>query len=144
MRNAIFALDNAFYIHRLEFSNVSAMKMSQIDVAAMERAAGRAAALLRALGNEHRLRLLCQLAGGERAVGELVAAAGLSQSAVSQHLARLRAEGIVATRRAGQAIFYSLAAPEARRVIAMLYELYCRRAARCRPARRNPPAAEPR
>lgn len=120
------------------------MKLSQIDIAAMERAAGRAAALLRALGNEHRLRLLCRLAGGERAVGELVEAAGLSQSAVSQHLARLRAEGIVATRRAGQAIFYSLAGPEARRVIATLHELYCRGPTRCRPARKSALAAEPR
>jgi len=112
------------------------MNMSHMNIAAMERAAGRAAELLRALGNEHRLRILCQLAEGERAVGELVEAAGLSQSAVSQHLARLRADGIVATRREGQTIFYSLASPEVRRVIATLYDIYCQGAARCRPARK--------
>ena len=91
----------------------------------MEQAAGSAAALLRSLANEHRLMLLCQLAGGERGVGELVTAVGLSQSAVSQHLARLRAEGLVATRREGQAIFYSLASEEARRIIGVLYDIYC-------------------
>ena len=100
--------------------------MSQMDLSAMERAAGAAAGLLRALANEHRLLILCQLAAGERGVGELVDAVGLSQSAVSQHLARLRAEGLVATRREGQAIVYSLAADEARRMIAALYDIYCK------------------
>jgi len=99
--------------------------MSQMELKTMARAAGSAAALLRSLANEHRLMLLCQLAAGERGVGELVAAVGLSQSAVSQHLARLRTEGLVATRREGQAIFYSLASDEARRVIAALYDIYC-------------------
>ena len=100
--------------------------MSQMDLSAMERAAGAAAGLLRALANEHRLLILCQLAAGERGVGELVDAVGLSQSAVSQHLARLRAKGLVATRREGQAIVYSLAADEVRRVIAALYDIYCK------------------
>ena len=108
--------------------------MSQMDMAAMERAAGKAAGLMRALANEHRLMILCQLASGERGVSELVAAVGLSQSAVSQHLARLRAEGIVATRRAAQAIYYSLACDEVRRVIDTLYAVYCAGPARCRPA----------
>jgi len=111
--------------------------MSQMDLAALERAAGRAAALLRALGNEHRLLILCQLAAGERPVGDLVEAVGLSQSAVSQHLARLRADGVVATRRHAQTIFYSLASDGVRRVIATLYEIYCPGAARCRPARKH-------
>jgi DNA-binding transcriptional ArsR family regulator len=116
------------------------MNMSHMDIAAMERAAGAAAALLRALGNEHRLLILCQLGDGERSVGELVEAVGLSQSAVSQHLARLRAEGLVATRREAQSIFYSVASLGVRRVIATLYDIYCRGAARCRPGRK--PAAE--
>lgn len=111
--------------------------MSQMDLAAMERAAGKAAGLMRALANEHRLMILCQLADGERGVGELVAAVGLSQSAVSQHLARLRAEGIVATRRAAQAIYYSLASDDVRQVIDTLYAVYCAGPARCRPAQ-NP------
>jgi DNA-binding transcriptional ArsR family regulator len=111
--------------------------MSQLELEGMERAAGRAAELLRALANEHRLLLLCQLAGGERGVGELVAAVGLSQSAVSQHLARLRQDGLVTTRRDGQAIFYALASDEVRRVIETLYQLYCRDPARCPPAHKS-------
>jgi DNA-binding transcriptional ArsR family regulator len=110
--------------------------MPHMDMTAMQRAAGKAAALLRALANEHRLLILCQLAEGERGVGELVGAVGLSQSAVSQHLARLRGEELVIARRDGQAIFYSLAGDEVRRVIAALYEIYCSgrlRPARCRP-----------
>ena len=117
--------------------------MSQMDLALMERAAGRAAGLMRALANEHRLLILCQLAAGERGVGELVAAIGLSQSAVSQHLARLRAEGLVKTRREGQAIFYSLASDEVSRVIATLYAIYCpgtgRGARGCGPAPNSQP-----
>lgn len=114
--------------------------MSQMDLASMERAAGAAAGLMRALANEHRLLILCQLGAGERGVGELVDAIGLSQSAVSQHLARLRAEGLVATRREGQGIFYSLASAEVRRVIETLYDIYCRdgRRGRCGPATSNP------
>ena len=110
--------------------------MSQRDLEGMERAAGRAAGLMRALANEHRLRILCRLAGGERGVGELVDAAALSQSAVSQHLARLRRDGLVTTRREGQAIFYALASSEVRRIIETLYDVYCRAGAPCRPARR--------
>ena len=109
--------------------------MSQLELERMEQAAGRAVDLLRALANEHRLLILCQLAGGERGVGELVAAVALSQSAVSQHLARLRRDGLVTTRRDGQAIFYALASAEVRRIIETLYDLYCRDSARCRPAR---------
>jgi DNA-binding transcriptional ArsR family regulator len=111
--------------------------MSQTDLMALGRAAGKAADLLRALANEHRLLILCQLAGGEKGVSELVEAVALSQSAVSQHLARLRGEGLVATRREAQAIFYSLASDEIRRIIATLYDIYCKDAggpASCRPA----------
>ncbi len=107
--------------------------MSQMDPAAMERAAGKAAGLLRALANEHRLHILCQLAGGERGVSELVATAGLSQSAVSQHLARLRAEGLVATRRDAQSIYYALASADARRIVETLYAIYCAAPVRRRP-----------
>lgn len=87
--------------------------------------AAEAAKLLRALGHEARLMVLCQLAEGERSAGALQAQSGLSQSALSQHLARLREDGLVATRRASQAIFYRLAEPKARRVIETLAELYC-------------------
>ena len=91
----------------------------------MRPAAQRASDLLKALSNESRLLVLCNLADGEKSVGELQALIGLRQSALSQHLARLRREGLVRTRRESQTIYYSLAGEEASRVIAVLYELYC-------------------
>ncbi len=81
--------------------------------------------LLKAMGNPHRLIVLCQLLGGEKNVGELERLVGLSQSALSQHLARLRRDGLVKTRRAAQTIYYSLSGNEAEAVIATLYRLYC-------------------
>jgi DNA-binding transcriptional ArsR family regulator len=95
------------------------------DIGAMRHKAGEATALLKALANEHRLLVLCALAGGERSVGDLNGRVELSQSALSQHLAVLRSEGLVATRREGQAIYYSLADPAAARIIETLYTIYC-------------------
>jgi ArsR family transcriptional regulator len=69
--------------------------------------------------------ILCQLSGGERAVGELQPHVGLSQSALSQHLAVLREDGIVATRREGQVIRYRIADPAAAQVIATLAQIFC-------------------
>lgn len=87
--------------------------------------AGEAARLLRALSNEKRLMILCQLGDGERAVGELLPPSGLSQSALSQHLAVLREEGLVTGRRDGVSILYRIADPAALRVIAVLADIYC-------------------
>jgi DNA-binding transcriptional ArsR family regulator len=70
--------------------------------------------------------ILCELLNGERSVGALGGVIGLSQSALSQHLARLREAEMVATRREAQTIYYSLADPGVRQVIAALYERYCR------------------
>jgi len=81
--------------------------------------------LLKALSSEARLMILCELGLGERSVGDLVAAVGLSQSALSQHLARLRADGLVRTRRQSQTIYYAVASREAAHVIAVLAGLYC-------------------
>jgi len=89
-----------------------------------------ATALLAALANEHRLGILCELVEGERSVGALVHAVGLSQSALSQHLAKLRAARIVATRRNAQTIYYRLASNPAARIMSTLTEIYCRRQAR--------------
>jgi ArsR family transcriptional regulator len=83
--------------------------------------------LLTALANESRLAILCQLVEGERSVGTLVEAVGLSQSALSQHLAKLRAAGIVATRRNAQTVYYRLASEAAGSVMTTLAEIYCRR-----------------
>lgn len=96
-----------------------------IAAAELAGAAGRAARLLRLMGHDARLMILCHLAESEQHVGALEAKLGLSQSALSQHLARLRAEGLVATRRAGQQIFYRLASKEAARILAAVHELYC-------------------
>lgn len=99
--------------------------LSRFDLAMFEESAGRAATLLRLLGNEKRLMLLCQLADGELSVRDIQSRVGLSQSALSQHLALLRAEGIVGTRRESQTIYYSIVDHAAMRVIETLAELFC-------------------
>ena len=92
----------------------------------MQPHAERAAQLLRSLANEQRLMLLCNLLEGPLSVSELNERVPLSQSALSQHLGRLRDLGIVATRRESQTIYYRLASDEVRRLIAVLYDIYCR------------------
>ena len=93
-------------------------------LAELEASAAAAARLMTLLASEQRLILLCRLAEGECPVGELAAYAGLAQSAASQHLAKLRAEGVVKPRREGQTIYYSLSDPAAVRVIDTLCEIY--------------------
>jgi DNA-binding transcriptional ArsR family regulator len=84
-----------------------------------------AAGLMKALGNEARLVILCTLAEGEHSVGELNDVIPLSQSALSQQLARLRREGLVQTRRESQTIYYSLSDGPADKIINTLYDIYC-------------------
>lgn len=91
----------------------------------MAESAAEAARFLRVLGNDHRLMVLCTLAEGEHSVAGLLARIPLSQSALSQHLAVLRREGLVRTRREAQTIHYRLADERARRLIPVLYELFC-------------------
>lgn len=90
-----------------------------------EARASEAAGLLRALSNEKRLMILCQLGDREMSVGQMLPLVGLSQSALSQHLAKLREEALVATRREGTTIFYRVAEPAVLKVIAVLAEVYC-------------------
>ncbi len=91
---------------------------ARAGLAALEEKAAEAARLLRLLANENRLLVLCHLAAeGEATVGALAEAIGLSQPALSQHLARLREDGLVATRRAAQAVFYRLDDPKAARLL---------------------------
>jgi len=92
----------------------------------MEEHASAAARLLKHLAHESRLLILCLLWEGELTVGEINERVGLSQSALSQHLALLREEGLVSSRRQSQNIFYRLADPKASRVLATLHDLYCR------------------
>lgn len=87
--------------------------------------AKRASAFLKALAHESRLMILCILADGEKSVSELEQELGLRQPTVSQQLARLRADGLVTTRRDGKVINYSLASEEARVVIGAVYEVFC-------------------
>lgn len=96
-----------------------------MDPEAMRLHAGDAAQLLRALANDKRLMLLCLLVDGERSVGELNAKVELSQSALSQHLAVLRNDGLVTTRREAQTIYYQLADGPAQRIIETLHGIYC-------------------
>ncbi|MDX2238624.1 MAG: metalloregulator ArsR/SmtB family transcription factor [Hyphomonadaceae bacterium] len=99
--------------------------LAPAQLAAFEAGAAAATAMLKALANERRLMILCQLGAGELSVGALQARLGMSQSALSQHLSVLREEGVVATRRAGQTIHYRIADPAAVRIIATLIEIYC-------------------
>jgi ArsR family transcriptional regulator, virulence genes transcriptional regulator len=81
--------------------------------------------LLKALANSHRLMILCELKDGERSVSALESVVPLTQSALSQHLAKLREGGFVATRREAQTIYYSLADGRVARLIEVLHEIFC-------------------
>jgi len=96
-----------------------------IDLQAMTRHAGKAAQLLRALANRNRLMILCMLAEGEASVGDLNRRMSLSPSALSQHLAVLRRDGLVDTRRESQTIYYALREGPALEVIGTLHSIYC-------------------
>jgi DNA-binding transcriptional ArsR family regulator len=102
------------------------MAVPAVAMDILEERASEAAQLLKLLANETRLLILCRLvANGEMSVNAIVAAAGLGQSAVSQHLARLRDDNLVATRRDGQTIHYRIADANVARVIAVLKDIYC-------------------
>ena len=87
--------------------------------------ASHACELLKAMANEWRLMILCQLSEGEKTVSELQGLLGLSQSALSQHLAILRREKIVRARKDAQSVFYSLSGDEATKVMETLHEVFC-------------------
>lgn len=95
-----------------------------MDLELLEEKAGQASQLLKSLANERRLLIMCHLSQGEKSVGELEQLVNLSQSALSQHLARLRREQLVSTRRDAQTIFYSISSDEAQAVLGTLYDLY--------------------
>ena len=97
-----------------------------MDLSQMAQSADRASALMKTLGHRDRLMILCQLAVGEKSVSELQASLGLSQSALSQHLAVLRRERIVSSRKHAQSVSYSLAGDEAPRVMHTLHEVFCK------------------
>jgi DNA-binding transcriptional ArsR family regulator len=100
------------------------MRAGEGDVAALAQRAAEAAATLKLMANEQRLLLLCRLSQGEAAVSELVALTGLTQSAVSQHLARLRAGSMVQTRRVATTIYYRVGDQAVHELLGMLCERF--------------------
>lgn len=112
-----------------EYSNVSSMEAEVLDVmhiTDLEPRAEEAAQLLTAMANPKRLMILCNLLEQERSVSELSRIVDLEQSPLSQHLSKLRAWGLVKTRRDGQTIYYRLASEPVTRVLTTLYDIYCR------------------
>lgn len=97
----------------------------KIDLDTMQAAADEASELLKALGNRHRLLILCQLIDGERSVGQLAEFLGIRDSTVSQHLALLRRDRLIAGRRDGQTIWYRIESEPARNILNSLYKSYC-------------------
>lgn len=103
-----------------------ASKATDAGIADLERKAAEAAQLLKLLANENRLLILCRLVvAREMSVNDLADAVGLSQSALSQHLARMREEGLLATRREAQTVFYRIADKNAERMLTLLKTIYC-------------------
>lgn len=101
------------------------MPGSPVEIDAMREAAQSACALMKVLSNPDRMLLLCQLAEGEKNVGELQEALGIVQPTLSQQLAVLRDEELVETRRDGKNIYYSVASPQALAVLQVLYDQFC-------------------
>ncbi|WP_337829562.1 ArsR/SmtB family transcription factor [Pseudonocardia sp. TMWB2A] len=98
-----------------------------MDLALFTEKAAEVAQLLKAIGNGRRLMMLCKLVEqGEMTVGDLADGVGLSQSALSQHLAKMRDEGLVAYRRESQTLWYRIADPRTEALLATLYQLYCK------------------
>ncbi len=97
--------------------------MMEIDV--LERNVRGAASLLKTLSNDRRLMIVCELSTGEKSVGALEERVGLTQSALSQHLARLRRDGVVRTRRDSQRIYYSLSDDNVVKMLETLSDIYC-------------------
>jgi len=98
-----------------------------MDLTTFEKKAAAVVHMLKPHGNPRRLMVLCKLVEhGERTVGDLVGDVGLSQSALSQHLAKMRDEGLVAFRRESQTLWYRIADPRIEALLATLYRLYCK------------------
>jgi DNA-binding transcriptional ArsR family regulator len=103
------------------------MALSKRDLAKMKANAPQVATLLRALGNERRLLILCTvISAGECSAGELAEAVELSPSAASQHLARMKEEGLLESRRDAQTVLYRVADPNLSRIVGLLKDIYCK------------------
>ena len=97
-----------------------------MDLIKMQAAAQKASEVMKLLGHSDRLMILCELKAGEQSVGQLTEKIGISQSLVSQHLARMRYEDVVETRREAQVVFYSLKSGPAAILIDTMYNIFCK------------------
>lgn len=96
------------------------------SVEVMRRNAEKAESMLKLLANAHRLMLLCYLIKEERTVSQLIELVGLSQSSISQHLAKMRAQGLVGAHKRGQMVYYRITSPEVEAILSTLYLIYCK------------------
>lgn len=108
-----------------DLPEIATMENAEIDPKQMAIAADKASELMKTLGHKDRLMVLCHLIPGEKSVGELARLLDIPQSPLSQHLARMRKESLVTTRREAQTIYYSIASDEAARIVGLMHELYC-------------------
>lgn len=131
-RSIIFEYMNTTRTTGAEAVRRARPRKTDMDIGAMMENAAEASEFLKALSHEARLVILCMLLDGERSVGELEQALGLRQAAISQQLARLRADDLVEARRDGKNIYYALARPEIRSVIEALHDAFCRPAKKSR------------
>jgi DNA-binding transcriptional ArsR family regulator len=101
-------------------------KNIQSSLEVMQRNAAKAEAMLKLLANANRLMILCHLVKGEKSVGELAELVGLSSSALSQHLGKMRGQGLVEPDKHGQMVYYRIANPEVEAILSTLYLIYCK------------------
>ena len=113
-------------VHEMELQHLDSRERSH-ELDRMVGNAKRASDFLKALAHESRLLILCILAEGEKSVSELEDILNLRQPTVSQQLARLRADGLVSTRRDGKSVYYNLASADARVIIGAIYDVFCRK-----------------
>jgi len=102
------------------------MKLEKIDMSIMEERAGRASAFLKGIASPHRLMILCQLVEGEKSVTELIEATDIAQTSMSQHLSKLRQEGLVTYRREHRTLYYRIDNPAVLNIMSVLYEEFCK------------------
>ncbi len=102
------------------------MKKNDPHLEVMKRNAAKAETMLKLLANANRLMILCHLVKGEKSVGELVDLVGLSQSALSQHLSKMRSQQLICADKKGQLVYYRICTPEVEAVLSTLYLIYCK------------------
>lgn len=98
----------------------------QTPLDVMQRNANQAEAMLKLLANAKRLMILCHLVQGEKSVGELAVLVGLSASSLSQHLSKMRIQGLIESEKRGQMVYYSIQNPEIQAILSTLYLIYCK------------------